>query len=99
MTQDATKLMEEALRAVDLGGSFDPDRIGAKVGLRKPQAEAAARELSNYGVLVLGFDCSAQFSPDFRKARAKTHGKAVSHGRSAKAAGRKGAATAAVRGA
>src|SRR5215212_1847550 len=70
MTHDATRLMEEALKAVKLDGSFDPDRIGAKIGLRKPQAEAAARELSNAGVLVLGFDCAAHFSPDFKKARA-----------------------------
>jgi hypothetical protein len=98
MTHDATRLMEEALKAVKLDGSFDPDRIGAKIGLRKPQAEAAARELSNAGVLVLGFDCAAHFSPDFKKARARAEGKASAHGRGGKP-GRKAATASAARGA
>ena len=67
--------MAEALRVAKLDGSFSPAELGAKIGLKKPAAEAAARELSNAGVLVLGFDCSAYFSPDFRKARAKAEGK------------------------
>jgi hypothetical protein len=76
MTQDATKLMTEALRVAKLDGSFSPGEVGGKIGLKKPQAEAAARELSNAGVLVLGFDCSASFSPDYRKSRAKAEAKA-----------------------
>jgi hypothetical protein len=77
MTNEASLLMAEALRVVKLDGSFAPADLGVKIGLRKPQAEAAARELSNAGVLVLVFDCSAYFSPDFRKARAKAEGKAT----------------------
>jgi len=69
--------MAEALRVAKLDGSFSPAELGAKIGLKKPQAEAAARELSNAGVLVLGFDCSANFSPDFRKIRAKADAKAA----------------------
>jgi hypothetical protein len=76
MTNEATQLMAEALRVAKLDGSFSPAELGAKIGLKKPQAEAAARELSNAGVLVLGFDCSANFSPDYRKARAKADAKA-----------------------
>lgn len=71
MNTDASELMAEALKRVSLSGSFMPAEIGAKVGLTKPRAEAAARLLSNAGVLVLGFDCAAHFSPDYRKARAK----------------------------
>jgi hypothetical protein len=77
MTNEATQLMAEALRVAKLDGSFSPAELGAKIGLKKPQAEAAARELSNAGVLVLGFDCSANFSPDYRKARAKADAKAA----------------------
>ena len=61
-------LMAEALRRVKLDGSFSPAEIGRKIGLNKPQAEMAARALSNAGVLVLGFDSAAHFSPDFKKA-------------------------------
>jgi hypothetical protein len=38
--------------------------------LNRAQAESAARSLSNAGVLTLGFDCSAHFTPDFRKMHA-----------------------------
>ena len=69
MSTDASELMAEAIKRVDLKGSFSPEEIGAKVGLSKPRAEAAARILSNQGILVLGFDCAAHFSPDFRKSR------------------------------
>jgi hypothetical protein len=68
MTKEAAQLMAEALRVVKLSGSFSPSEIGARVGLHKMQAESAARSLSNAGVLVLGFDCAAHFSADFRKA-------------------------------
>jgi hypothetical protein len=72
MNTDASELMAEALKRVDLKGHFSPEQIGAKVGLSKMRAEAAARVLSNQGILVLGFDCAAHFSPDFRKAKMKS---------------------------
>jgi len=85
MTDDANLLMAEALKRVTVSGSFDPVEIGRRVGLSKPQAQLAARALANAGVLVLGFDSAAAFSPDFRKANAKP-----AAGRSAvAAAGRK----------
>ncbi|HWF67860.1 MAG TPA: hypothetical protein VN670_11165 [Acidobacteriaceae bacterium] len=62
--------MAEALKRVKLTSGFCPTEIGAKIGLSKPQSEAAARALSNAGVFVLGFDLAAHFSPAFRK----THG-------------------------
>jgi len=61
--------MAEALKRVKLSSGFCPVAMGARAGLNKLQAEAAARALSNAGVLVLGFDMSAQFSADFRKSR------------------------------
>jgi len=70
MTKEAAELMAEALRVVKLNGSFSPSEIGARIGLHKMQAESAARSLSNAGVLILGFDCAAHFSTDFRKANA-----------------------------
>ena len=75
MTEDATQLMAEALKRVTVSGSFVPAEVGKRVGLSKPQAELAARALANAGVLVLGFDSAAEFSPDFRKAAAKTAGR------------------------
>ncbi|MDB5303177.1 MAG: hypothetical protein JWM97_726 [Phycisphaerales bacterium] len=72
MTNEATQLMAEVLKRVKLNAGFSPIDIGAKIGLNKPQCEAAARALSNAGIIVLGFDMSAHFSPDYRKARAKT---------------------------
>ena len=69
MTIQANELLAAALKKVDLDGGFSPAEVGAKLGLTKPQAEAAARDLANAGVLVLGFDHSAEFSPDFRKSR------------------------------
>ena len=63
--------MEAALKSVDLSSSFSPAEVGARIGLNKHQAESAARDLSNAGVLVLGFDCAANFSSDFRKARTR----------------------------
>lgn len=61
-------MLAELLRTVKLNGSFDPAEIGDGIGLTKLQAEAAARQLSNAGVLVIGFDSAAQFSPEYRKA-------------------------------
>ena len=71
MTVEAERLMTEALRRVELNDSFCPIEIGHKIGLDRPHSEAAARALSNAGILVLGFDLAARFSPDFRKARAR----------------------------
>jgi hypothetical protein len=70
MTKEAAQLMAEALKVVKLHGSFSPSEIGARIGLHKMQAESAARSLSDAGVLVIGFDCAAHFSPDYRKANA-----------------------------
>ena len=69
MTTEANQLLALALKKVDLRGGFCPAELGAKAGLSKLQAEAAARALANAGVLVLGFDQSAEFSADFRKSR------------------------------
>ncbi|MDB5294156.1 MAG: hypothetical protein JWO31_139 [Phycisphaerales bacterium] len=68
MTNESERLLAAALKSVGLRGSFDPADVGAKAGLNRGQAEAAARSLSNAGVLVLGFDMAAHFSPDYRKA-------------------------------
>jgi hypothetical protein len=69
MTKEAEQLMAEALKRVDLHDSFSPAEIGHRVGMNRFQSEAAARLLSDAGVLVLGFDCAASFSTDFRKAK------------------------------
>lgn len=69
MTNEAQKLLEQAIKSVGLRGSFDPAEMGHKVGLNRTQAESAARMLSNAGVLVLGFDLAAQFTPEYRKFR------------------------------
>jgi hypothetical protein len=76
MTRDAEQLMAAALKSIKLNGSFCPIEVGAKAGMEKWQAEAAARALSNAGILVLGFDSAAHFSPDFRKSQAKLAPKA-----------------------
>jgi hypothetical protein len=68
MTKEADQMLAELLRTVKLNGSFDPEEIGDGIGLTKAQSEAAARQLSNAGILVIGFDSAAQFSPDYRKA-------------------------------
>jgi hypothetical protein len=68
MTKEAEQMLAELLKTVKLNGSFDPEEIGNGIGLTKAQSEAAARQLSNAGILVIGFDSAAQFSPDYRKA-------------------------------
>ena len=85
MTNEATRLMAEALERVTVGGSFSPAEVGAGVGLDRLRAEAAARALSDAGVLDLGFDCAAAFTPAFRKA----HAAKASADAAAAAAGRK----------
>ena len=77
MTKEATQLMAEALERVTVDGAFSPAEVGAGIGLDRAQAESAARALSNAGVLVLGFDCAAEFTPDFRKAQAAAGRKAL----------------------
>lgn len=69
MTIEAEQLLAAALKKVDLHGGFQPAELGAKLGMSKLQADAAARALANAGVLVLGFDRSAEFSADYRKMR------------------------------
>jgi hypothetical protein len=71
MTNEAQQLLAEALKRIRLSDGFSPEEIGARIGLDKPQAQAAARLLSNQGIVVLGFDFAAHFSPEFRKARAR----------------------------
>ena len=71
MTPEADQLLAIALRKIDLRDGFNPTELGAKVGLNKLQAQAAARLLANAGVLVIGFDQSAEFSEDFRKSRTR----------------------------
>jgi hypothetical protein len=71
MTNEAEQLLAEVTRRVKLDESFCPVEIGAAIDLPKPKAEAAARVLANAGILVLGFDSAAEFTPDYRKARAK----------------------------
>lgn len=84
MTPEAETLLAEAIRVVGLRGSFDPEELGAKVGLNKGRAEAAARALSNAGVLVLGFDNAAHFSPDYRRAKGPVEPKVKSSKKKAK---------------
>jgi hypothetical protein len=75
MTNEATQFMAKTLKSVKVNGSFSPEDIGARIGLSDEQSIAAARELSNAGVLVLGFDNAAQFSSEFKKAHAKAEAK------------------------
>jgi hypothetical protein len=82
MTRDAEQLLAAALKSIRLDASFCPIELGARAGMEKWQAQAAARQLSNAGILVLGFDSAAHFSSDFRKSQAKVAPKA---GRKAKA--------------
>ncbi len=80
MTNEAQKLLEHAIKLVGLRGSFDPAEMGHKVGLNRTQAESAARMLSNAGVLSLGFDLAAHFTPEYRKFRGPTEKKAEKKG-------------------
>jgi hypothetical protein len=70
MTPEADRLLTVALKKVALRDGFSPAELGARVGLSRLQAETAARVLANAGVLVLGFDHSAEFSDDFRRTKA-----------------------------
>jgi hypothetical protein len=69
MSPEADRLLEIALKKVGLRDGFSPAQLGARVGLSKWQSELAARALADAGVLVLGFDHSAEFSDDYRRAR------------------------------
>ena len=69
--------MAAALKAVKVTGSFCPWEVGAKVGMDKGASEAAARALANAGILILGFDSAAHFSPDFRKSQTPVAPKAA----------------------
>ena len=68
MNSEASTLLAAALKSASINGSFSPAEIGARIGLNKFQAEAAARWLANAGVLELGFDSAAHFTPEYRKA-------------------------------
>jgi hypothetical protein len=70
VTTEASTLLAAALKATTLSGSFSPADVGARVGMDKFRAQAAARWLANAGVLELGFDSAAHFTADYRKAHA-----------------------------
>ena len=70
MASDADRLLEIAMKKVGLRDGFSPEELGGKIGMNKLQAQVAARTLANAGVLVLGFDQSAEFSDDFRRSKA-----------------------------
>ena len=70
MTTNAERLLTQALKMVKLDGNFVPAVVGKKIGLSPGDSELAARALANAGLLVLGFDYDAQFTREFRKARA-----------------------------
>ena len=72
MTNEATLLLDAAVKFVGLHSSFSPAEIGQDIGLNKEQATAAARQLSSSGILELGFDCSASFSVAYQKVRARS---------------------------
>ena len=70
MSPEADRLLAIALKKVELHDGFSPAELGARVGLSKLQSHLAARALADAGVLVLGFDQSAEFSEDYRRAKA-----------------------------
>jgi hypothetical protein len=72
MNNEATRLLNAAVKRVGLRSSFSPAEIGEGIGLDRHQAEAAARHLSNAGILELGFDCSATFSRDYKKLQSQS---------------------------
>ena len=78
MTTEVTTFLAAAIKTATLKGSFSPREIGRKVGLNPSQSEAVARSLANSGVLTLGFDSAAAFTPEYRKAYLKTHPDAAS---------------------
>jgi hypothetical protein len=53
-----------------LEDSFSPADIGRRIGFSKPQSEITARLLADAGVLELGFDCTASFSPEYQEMKA-----------------------------
>ena len=71
MTNEATLLLNAAVKRVGLNSSFSPTEIGRDIGLDNDRATAAARQLSSSGILELGFDCCANFSTAYQKLRAK----------------------------
>ena len=77
MTLEAEKLLAAAIEMVGLRGSFDPAEVGETVGLSRMQSEAAVRALSNDGVVELGFDMAAHFTPGYRKFLNPNEGKPV----------------------
>jgi hypothetical protein len=69
MSPEADRLLTIALKKVGLRDGFSPAELGARVGLSKMQSQLAARALADAGVLVLGFDHSAEFSDDYRRSK------------------------------
>jgi hypothetical protein len=76
MTPEASTFLAAALKSATLNGTFSPADVGARIGMDRHRAEAAARWLSNAGVLSLGFDQAANFTPEYRKAHAPAAKKA-----------------------
>lgn len=81
MTNEAAKFMAEALKRVKLDDNFIPAEIGKRIGLNRIQSEEAARSLSNAGVLELGFDNAANFTPEFQKMTAENENAAAATAR------------------
>ena len=75
MTPESNQLLAAARKHVALNGTFCPIEIGRKAGLSEPQSQLAARALANHGILTLGFDYAAAFTPDYRKANMKVSAK------------------------
>lgn len=67
MTTEASQFIAEAVKRVKMDGDFAPSEIGKRLGMSKMQSDILARSLSDAGVLVIGFDAVAHFSPEFRK--------------------------------
>lgn len=67
MTTEDRQFIAEALKRVKLDGDFAPAEIGKRIGMSRMQSEVIARSLSDAGVLELGFDFVASFSPEYRK--------------------------------
>lgn len=90
MTIEATQFVAELLKRVDLDADFAPADIGKRIGLSKMQSDMIARSLSDAGMLVIGFDNVAHFSPEYSKmARQAESAKAVKKPKAARTAPRR----------
>jgi hypothetical protein len=62
MTNEAKRLLEKAMESVGCVAA-STGRTRGEGRIERQQAESAARDLSNAGVLVLGFDMAATSPP------------------------------------